>query len=309
MYESSCSYQTALDLKRPQVKSEDCLGVPQCSPDWASYRFHQSTFEQLKQSVEKAKAALQDRSFLGSTGAFSDIYASPRLAESLETVVSLGNAAGCNVVGVINGHRNDLISSSTTTASSTSMVDTDVSELSKIRLAAVTTVPIDTSLNTFIRQHANLRGTKFMCFRGRLRIYSCNGMEVITVEALGNRRDSYHPIQSRLATHNGTQCGFCNPGWVMSMFALLEADRGELTMETVENAFGGNLCRCTGYRPILDAFKSIASDATDRLRDETRDIEDLPTFCPKMPHKKPFDRYEEKCHFFKCSSGREWHKA
>ncbi|XP_055701435.1 DNA-binding protein D-ETS-3 isoform X2 [Phlebotomus papatasi] len=136
MYESSCSYQTALDLKRPQVKSEDCLGVPQCSPDWASYRFHQSTFEQLKQSVEKAKAALQDRTFLGSTGAFSDIYASPRLAESLETVVSLGNAAGCNVVGVINGHRNDLISSSTTTASSTSMVDSlnDVSEISKIRL-------------------------------------------------------------------------------------------------------------------------------------------------------------------------------
>lgn len=51
-----------------QVKSEDCFGLTQCSPDWASYRFHQSTFEQLKQSVEKAKAALQDRtSFLGSS--------------------------------------------------------------------------------------------------------------------------------------------------------------------------------------------------------------------------------------------------
>lgn len=76
MYESSCSYQTALDLKRAsppaiQVKSEDCLGITQCSTDWASYRFHQSTFEQLKQSVEKAKAALQDRTtFLGSSSAF-----------------------------------------------------------------------------------------------------------------------------------------------------------------------------------------------------------------------------------------------
>ena len=77
MYESSCSYQTALDLKRGasplvthQVKSEDCLGLTQCT-DWGTYRFHQSTFEQLKQSVEKAKAALQDRtSFLGSSSAF-----------------------------------------------------------------------------------------------------------------------------------------------------------------------------------------------------------------------------------------------
>lgn len=77
MYESSCSYQTALDLKRstsplPQVKAEDCLGLSTgCTTDWASYRFHQSTFEQLKQSVEKAKAALQDRTcFLGSSSVF-----------------------------------------------------------------------------------------------------------------------------------------------------------------------------------------------------------------------------------------------
>lgn len=77
MYENSCSYQTALDLKRvspptlAQVKTEDCLTLGQCSPDWTSYRFHQSTFEQLKQSVEKAKAALQDRSsFFGASSAF-----------------------------------------------------------------------------------------------------------------------------------------------------------------------------------------------------------------------------------------------
>ncbi|TMW44233.1 hypothetical protein DOY81_010687, partial [Sarcophaga bullata] len=93
MYENSCSYQTALDLKRvspptlAQVKTEDCITLGQCSPDWTSYRFHQSTVEQLKQSVEKAKAALQDRSsFFGATSAFSDIYTTPRLSDTLETL-------------------------------------------------------------------------------------------------------------------------------------------------------------------------------------------------------------------------------
>ncbi|XP_037720595.1 DNA-binding protein D-ETS-3 isoform X3 [Drosophila subpulchrella] len=107
MYENSCSYQTALDLKRvspptlAQVKTEDCLTLGQCSPDWTSYRFHQSTFEQLKQSVEKAKAALQDRSsFFGASSAFSDIYSSQRLTDTLDTLpVQSGNGAG-NCLGL-----------------------------------------------------------------------------------------------------------------------------------------------------------------------------------------------------------------
>jgi hypothetical protein len=103
MYESSCSYQSALDLKRAEndfsvlkrapsspsssiIKSEE-FSFPQ-NAEWTSYRFHQSTFEQLKQSVEKAKAALQDRTFLGSTSAFSDLYTVPRLNDSQENISS-----------------------------------------------------------------------------------------------------------------------------------------------------------------------------------------------------------------------------
>src|SRR5690349_9394666 len=87
MYESSCSYQSALDVKKVPpsplnsiIKTEE-FAFAQNSSDWSSYRFHQSTFEQLKQSVEKAKAALQDRTFLGSSSnnsAFSDLYATQR---------------------------------------------------------------------------------------------------------------------------------------------------------------------------------------------------------------------------------------
>lgn len=86
MYESSCSYGSALDLKRvgsgPTIKTEECLSPTSAPTDWTTgcaYRFAcNSTFQQLKQSVEKAKAALQDRnSYLTSATAFGDFSSSP----------------------------------------------------------------------------------------------------------------------------------------------------------------------------------------------------------------------------------------
>jgi friend leukemia integration 1 transcription factor len=95
MYESSCSYQSALDLKRTAsspsnsiIKSED-FNFAQNPTEWNNYGFHQSTFERLKQSVEKAKAALQDRTFLGSTSAFSELYTAQRSNDSTDNA-SLG---------------------------------------------------------------------------------------------------------------------------------------------------------------------------------------------------------------------------
>ncbi|EFJ45339.1 hypothetical protein VOLCADRAFT_63971 [Volvox carteri f. nagariensis] len=89
-------------------------------------------------------------------------------------------------------------------------------------------------------------------------LYAVEGMQVVTVEGLGNVRDGLHPVQQRLAVMHGSQCGFCTPGFVMSMYSLLRSCEEAPTEEDIEDALGGNLCRCTGYRPILDAFKTFA---------------------------------------------------
>ncbi|KAF2745897.1 xanthine dehydrogenase [Sporormia fimetaria CBS 119925] len=91
-------------------------------------------------------------------------------------------------------------------------------------------------------------------------LVSVDGKHVITVEGIGNVKNP-HPVQERIAKGNGSQCGFCTPGIVMSLYALLRNTETPSEHE-VEEAFDGNLCRCTGYRPILDAAQSFSSAAT-----------------------------------------------
>ncbi|RMZ86673.1 hypothetical protein DV736_g6102, partial [Chaetothyriales sp. CBS 134916] len=89
-------------------------------------------------------------------------------------------------------------------------------------------------------------------------LISVDGKHVITIEGIGNSKRP-HPAQQRIALSSGSQCGFCTPGIVMSLYALLRNDvnpEGPSAHE-VEEAFDGNLCRCTGYRPILDAAQSF----------------------------------------------------
>jgi len=90
-----------------------------------------------------------------------------------------------------------------------------------------------------------------------------DGMMVTTVEGTGSvKSEAISTVQKCLAENNGTQCGFCTPGWVMNMTAAI-AERGPKpgTKAEIEGLFDGNICRCTGYRPILYGFKKeFASD-------------------------------------------------
>lgn len=95
-----------------------------------------------------------------------------------------------------------------------------------------------------------------------LPVCSVHGMAVTTVEGIGSTRTRLHPVQERIAKAHGSQCGFCTPGIVMSMYALLRGNGSARppSMHDLEVAFQGNLCRCTGYRPIIEAYRTFTGE-------------------------------------------------
>jgi xanthine dehydrogenase/oxidase len=93
-----------------------------------------------------------------------------------------------------------------------------------------------------------------------------DGCHITTVEGINSiQSDSSHPIQQRIAEFYGSQCGFCTPGMVMSLYGTLNNIENP-TMKDIEDSFDGNLCRCTGYRPILDAAKTFACDKKAKIK-------------------------------------------
>ncbi len=92
-----------------------------------------------------------------------------------------------------------------------------------------------------------------------------DGMQVTTVEGLGRVNTEVNPVQYEIAKCNGSQCGYCTPGFVMNMHSLLlENEHRDLSSKEIEDAFDGNICRCTGFRPILYAMKQFAFDRDQR---------------------------------------------
>ncbi|MBS0971376.1 xanthine dehydrogenase small subunit [Nissabacter archeti] len=140
----------------------------------------------------------------------------------------------------------------------------------------------NTTVLTWLRRHQQRCGTKEGCASGdcgactvvlaepagdRLRYRTVNacitlvsaldGKQLITVEDL-KQRDQLHPVQQAMVDCHASQCGFCTPGFVMSLFAL-QKQHGQ---GSTEQALAGNLCRCTGYRPIVAAADHLAAQGT-----------------------------------------------
>ncbi|MDB4303565.1 xanthine dehydrogenase small subunit [Desulfosarcina sp.] len=92
-----------------------------------------------------------------------------------------------------------------------------------------------------------------------------HGKQLITVENLArkvNGNTQLHPVQEAMIETNGSQCGYCTPGFIMSMFALYKSHDNP-SRETIEDALTGNLCRCTGYEPIIKAVEKSCSNKKD----------------------------------------------
>ncbi|KAF7207211.1 transcript variant X3, partial [Nothobranchius furzeri] len=150
----------------------------------------------------------------------------------------------------------------------------------------------ETMLVSFLREKLRLTGTKSSCGGGgcgactvmvsryqpatkTIIHYSANscllplcqlhGAAVTTVEGIGSSKTRIHPVQERIAKAHGSQCGFCTPGMVMSVYALLR-NKPQLTIEDLTQALAGNLCRCTGYRPIVDGCRTFCQQEANCCR-------------------------------------------
>ena len=130
-----------------------------------------------------------------------------------------------------------------------------------------------TSLLEFLRDTLAYKGTKLCCNTGEcgactiifngMPINSCvamaadaNGAEITTIEGLADG-DKLHPVQQAFIDTGAVQCGYCTPGYIISVKALLDRTT-KPTAEDIEEAVSGNICRCTGYNKIVDAIHLAA---------------------------------------------------
>ena len=132
-------------------------------------------------------------------------------------------------------------------------------------------------LSDFIRHELGLTGTHVGCEHGVCgactilldgeAVRSClvlavqaDGHEITTVEGLAPSPETLHPLQAAFREAHGLQCGFCTPGFLMSLIPFLR-DHPHPSEPEIREALSGNLCRCTGYQGIVEAVKLAAAAA------------------------------------------------
>ncbi|MES2956179.1 MAG: xanthine dehydrogenase small subunit [Pseudomonadota bacterium] len=174
-------------------------------------------------------------------------------------------------------------------------------------LVSLANVPPSRTLLELLREDLGLTGTKEGCGEGDCgactvvvgeaeggrmtyrAVNSCiklahsvDGQALWTVEDLAAADGSLHPAQQSMVDCHGSQCGFCTPGFVMSLFGMYQnhvCQGKAITRELAQEELSGNLCRCTGYRPILDAAQQMASLPAVKL-DEANLLSKLELLAP-----------------------------
>ena len=136
------------------------------------------------------------------------------------------------------------------------------------------------SLGDFLRHELGLTGAHFGCEHGvcgactvlvdGVSARSClmfavqaDGCEILTVEGLARADGRLHPLQIAFRNKHALQCGFCTPGMLMTLVEFLSENKTP-TEDAIRDAISGNLCRCTGYQPIIEA----AIEAAELMKDE-----------------------------------------
>jgi len=145
-------------------------------------------------------------------------------------------------------------------------------------------VPVRILLSDFLRHELHLTGTHVGCEHGVCgcctvllngeAVRSClmlavqaDGMVLTTIEGMAGTNSELHPIQQAFQEKHGLQCGFCTPGIIMSVHAMLH-ENASPSEEEIRHELSGNLCRCTGYQNIVEAVKLAA----ERLRESHTEV-------------------------------------